>query len=151
MDTHSKLHTEKKKKNWNRRRAHIRRLWQLHLEAILLLWCGQVRCTKLNSTTTMAKRATETKECYSCFLTPSLLQDQLPGALSKQHRVFAKEASGVTAIALSMNFMITTRSIRAEFSFWDSIKGAHTNLMGMYQCANKFGNWVWPGGNPLCL
>lgn len=112
----------KRKKNRHRRRAHIRRLWQLHLEAILLLWCGQVRCTKLNSTTTMAKRATETKECYSCFLTPSLLPDQLPGALSKQQRVFAKEASGVTATALSMNFMITTRRVRAELSFWDSIK-----------------------------
>lgn len=42
--------------------ATIRGLGRLpHLEAILLLCCGQVRCTELNSTATMAKRAAETK------------------------------------------------------------------------------------------
>lgn len=51
--------------------ADIRGLRRLqHLEAILLLCCGQVRCTELNSTTTMAKRAAETKEGYPCFLNP---------------------------------------------------------------------------------
>lgn len=66
------------------KRADIRGLRRLqHLEAILLLCCGQVRCTELNSTTTMAKRAAETKEGYPCFLTPSLLADQSPGALSE--------------------------------------------------------------------
>lgn len=82
---------EKKKKgkysgrSW--KRADIRGLRRLqHLEAILLLCCGQVRCTELNSTTTMAKRAAETKEGYPCFLTPSLLPDQSPGVLSEQHQ-----------------------------------------------------------------
>lgn len=35
-----------------------------------MLCCGQVRCTELNSTTTMAKRAAETKGGYPCFLNP---------------------------------------------------------------------------------
>lgn len=44
------------------KKADIRGLRRLqHLEAILLLCCGQVRCIELNSNTTMAKRAAETK------------------------------------------------------------------------------------------
>lgn len=88
-----------KKKNSTRswRRADIRGLRRLqHLEAILLLCCGQVRCSELNSTTTIAKRAAETKEGYPCFLTPSLLADQSPGALSEQHQATSGEARGIT-------------------------------------------------------
>ncbi|KAG7481745.1 hypothetical protein JOB18_003809 [Solea senegalensis] len=45
----------KQQRSW--KRADIRGLRRLqHLEAILLLCCGQVRCTELNSTTTMISR-----------------------------------------------------------------------------------------------
>lgn len=82
----------KRKSSRGWRRADIRGLWRLqHLEAILLLCCGQVRCTKLNSTTTIAKRAAETKEGYPCFLTPSLLAEQSPGAPSEQHQATSGE------------------------------------------------------------
>lgn len=90
---------QKKGKHSSRswKRADIRGLRRLqHLEAILLLCCGQVRCTELNSTTTMAKRAAETKEGYPCFLTPSLLADQSPGAPSEQHQATSGEARGAT-------------------------------------------------------
>lgn len=80
-------------RSWSR--ADIRGLQRLqHLEAILLLCCGQVRCAELNSTTTMAKRATETKGGYPCFLTPSLQADRSPGALS-EHQATSGEALGV--------------------------------------------------------
>lgn len=44
----------------------------------------------------MAKRAAETKEGYPCFLTPSLLADQSPGAVSEQVQATVGEAEVMT-------------------------------------------------------
>lgn len=80
-----------------------------------MLCCGQVRCTELNSTTTMAKRAAETKEGYPCFLTPSLLADQSPGALSEQRRATSGEARGMTNSESQLIYQLHNNSSHAHF------------------------------------
>lgn len=133
------------------KRAYIRRLRRLqHLEAILLLCCGQVRCTELNSTTTMAKRAAETKEGYPCFLTPSLLADQSPGAESEQHQATSEEARGMTNSKSQHIYtycMTTAPNAQAHtFSYLHgkNNKRAQTPKR-IYQWADGVGCFSWPG------
>lgn len=100
----------------------IRRLQ--HLEAILLLCCGQVRCTELNSPATMAKRAAETKEGYPCFLTPSLLVQKSPGAPREPHQDPYMEAMG-------------WRMATYPVHLWHQLTGTHSNMRWLTLCLTR--------------
>lgn len=140
-----------KKENASRswKKADIWRLRRLqHLEAILLLCCGQVRCTELNSTTTMAKRAAETKEGYPCFLTPSLLEDQSPRAPQENNTGPPQEKPGEwqTASFNTHTFCITAQNAHMS-SVIDTVNRWCTQTpKRIYQCADEAGCLSWAGG-----
>lgn len=87
-----------RKKNSSRslKKANIRGIRRLqHLGAILLLYCGQVRCTELNSNNN-GKKGRRDKRGLSLLLNPFTTGRSVAWGTEREHQATSGEATGMT-------------------------------------------------------